>query len=211
MLAEIVTAGHEIASHGYSHRMVTGLTPKEFRDELKRTNDILGSHSGCLPRGFRAPQWSLSKDKTPWAFDILLEEGFVYDSSCTPLPFVGNRSGSRFPYRMKLPGGTLWEIPPMVSQSVAGNLPTGGGWGFRFFPLGMIERTILSLNAVGHPAVLFLHPREIDPQGPRLPLSRFRSFVSYGPRTDAMDRLSGILQRFRFIPLQEMVGQWESA
>ncbi|MBT0663352.1 polysaccharide deacetylase family protein [Geobacter pelophilus] len=211
VVKEIAGRGHEIASHGYSHALVHSLTPDAFRDELRRTADILGQLTGCRPRGFRAPQWSLSRDRTPWAFDILLAEGYHYDSSCTPLPFIGNKHGQRIPWRIELDHGTLWEIPPLVTPSWIGNLPTGGGWGFRFFPMPMIERTIVNLNSLGAPGVFFLHPRELDPDGPRLKMSRFREFVAYGSRKDAMERLKRLLAGFRFTTLGKMVQQWESA
>lgn len=211
LVSEIAGRGHEIASHGYSHALVSDLGPESFRDELRRTADILEGQCGRRPIGFRAPQWSLSRERTPWAFDILLEEGYHYDSSCSPLPFVGDRNGPRVPWRMKLERGDLWEVPPLVTPSIVGNLPTGGGWGFRFFPFALIEKTIRGLNSVGAPAVLFLHPRELDPEGPRLEMSRFREFVTYGPRTDAGTRVERLLGGFGFIPLGDMVRQWESA
>lgn len=211
LVPAITAAGHEVASHGFSHTMITALSPAAFRDELRRTNDILSIQSGKRPIGFRAPQWSLSRAVTPWAFEILHEEGFRYDSSCNPLPFVGERSGSRIPYKIGMAGKSLWEIPPMVTPSMLGNLPTGGGWGFRFFRQQMIERTVMRLNEEGQPAVFYLHPREIDPSGPRLPLSLFRQFVAYGPRTDALERLVPLMKRFRFTSLGSLVDQWESA
>jgi polysaccharide deacetylase family protein (PEP-CTERM system associated) len=202
----ICSAGHEIASHGYSHRLVSDLTPQQFRDELEQTERILTEQTGQRPFGYRAPQWSLS-DETGWAFAILREQGYRYDSSLNPLPFVGNPRGSRTPYRLQGEGAELWEIPPMVSLSWIGNLPTGGGWGFRFFPFRMISATIDALNRRHHSAVLYLHPREVDPAGPRLDLPHPKRFVSYGPRTDATPRLSELFRRYRFITLKELVDE----
>jgi peptidoglycan-N-acetylglucosamine deacetylase len=210
IVGRISAEGHEIASHGYSHRLVTGLDPHGFRDELKRTGEILERQSGQKPIGFRAPQWSLSA-ATPWAFEILHEEGYRYDSSCNPLPFVGNPAGSRLPYRVKTQQGSIWEIPPMVTPSLFGNLPTGGGWGLRVFPRRMICKTIRKINISGAPAILFLHPRELDPSGPRLRLAPLKKFASYGPRTDLSGRLADLLSQFRFGTLKEMVEQWETA
>ncbi|MDD2580885.1 MAG: polysaccharide deacetylase family protein [Desulfuromonadaceae bacterium] len=204
----ICSAGHEIASHGYSHRLVSDLTPQQFRDELQLTEQILMEQTGQRPIGFRAPQWSLT-EQTGWAFAILRERGYRYDSSLNPLPFVGNYRGSRTPYRLEGDGEILWEIPPMVTRSWIGNLPTGGGWGFRFFPFRTICTTIETLNRGHHPAVLYLHPREVDPDGPRLELPALKRFVSYGTRTDAAPRLSELLRRYRFTALKEMVYEWQ--
>jgi polysaccharide deacetylase family protein (PEP-CTERM system associated) len=206
----ICSAGHEIASHGYSHRLVTDLTPQQFRDELQLTERLLVEQTGQRPIGYRAPQWSLS-EQTGWAFAILREQGYRYDSSLNPLPLVGSSQGSRTAYRLDGEGAGLWEVPPMVTRSWLGNLPTGGGWGFRFFPLRMIFSTIEALNRRHHPAVLYLHPREMDPAGPRLELSPLKRFVSYGTRTDAAPRLSELFQRYRFITLKELVNEWQHA
>jgi polysaccharide deacetylase family protein (PEP-CTERM system associated) len=204
----ICSAGHEIASHGYSHSLVTDLSPQQFRDELLLTERIIKGQTGSRPFGYRAPQWSLSK-QTGWAFSILREQGYLYDSSLNPLPFVGNSGDSRTAYRLKGEGTGLWEIPPMVSRSWFGNLPTGGGWGFRFFPFLMIRKTIEELNRSYHPAVLYFHPREVDPAGPRLDLPPLKRFVSYGTRKDAAPRLSELLRHYQFITLKELVYEWQ--
>lgn len=211
LVPAIAAAGHEIASHGWSHRLVTGLSPAEFRDEIRRTGDLLERQTGRRPTGFRAPQWSLCRQRTPWAFSILREEGYRYDASLSPLPFVGNRRGPREPHAILTPAGRVVEIPPLVTPTPFGNLPTGGGWGFRFFPERVIAATIRRLNRRGTPAVLFLHPREVDPEGPRLPLPPLRSFVAYGPRCSAEGRLRSLLGRFEFTTLAQLVDVWDTA
>lgn len=199
----IASAGHEVASHGWSHRLIDQLTPDQFRDELAQTEDIIQSLSGCMPIGFRAPQWSVSR-RTPWVHDILAERGYRYDSSQSPLPFVGDRKGSRVPYRISTASGKLCEFPPLVTPTWFGNLPTGGGWGFRLFPTALLEHTVGRLNESGNPAVLYLHPRDADPDGPRLPLPLLKRFASYGTRNDAVPRLRRLLERFRFTTLKEL-------
>lgn len=206
----ISAAGHEVASHGYSHTLIPVLEADGFRDEVRRSFDILAEQSGTAPAGFRAPQWSLGT-ATPWAPQILREEGCLYDSSYNPLPFVGNPHGPRAPFRIDTRSGALVEVPPMVTPSPIGNLPTGGGWGFRFFPLRMIRGTVQRLNDSGVPAVLYLHPREIDPSGPRLDLSPLHSFVCYGPRTDASCRLRSLLTSFQFQTVKELASSWQRA
>lgn len=99
----------------------------------------------------------------------------------------------------------------MVTRSWLGNMPTGGGWGFRFFPFRTICRTIDELNHSNHPAVLYLHPREVDPDGPRLELPPLKRFVSYGTRTDVVPRLVKLLKMYRFITLNELVDRWAPA
>lgn len=204
----IAAAGHEIASHGHSHTLVTQLDPVTFREELRRSAGVLADQCGAHPAGFRAPQWSLGAG-TPWAAEILVEEGYRYDSSCNPLPIIGDRRGSRAPFYHQTRRGALLELPPMVTPSPIGNLPTAGGWGFRFFPFGMIRRTVAEMNEAGLPAILYLHPREMDPHGPRLKLSPLQSFVSYGPRSDVGVRLRQLLEMYRFQTLKELANAWQ--
>jgi len=204
----ISSAGHEIASHGYSHRLVPDLTPQQFRDELLLTERLIVEQTGQRPLGYRAPQWSLS-ERTGWAFEILCEQGYLYDSSLSPLPLVGSPRGTRTAYCLDGEGAGLWEIPPMVTRTWLGNLPTGGGWGFRFFSMGMIASTIEELNRSHHPAVLYLHPRDVDPDGPRLDLPALKRFASYGSRSDAAPRLSELFRRYKFITLRELVEEWQ--
>lgn len=206
----IVAKGHEIASHGYSHTLVTDLTKQQFLEELQRTEQVLVEQTGRRPVGYRAPQWSVSSE-TPWVDELLVASGYLYDSSRNPLPFVGDPSGPRYPYRIDTPHGSLWEVPPLVTKTALVSLPTGGGWGFRLFPAGLIAATIEAYVRDAAPAVLYLHPREVDPDGPRLQLPLFKRFLAYGTRTDATPRLSDVLQRFRFMTLEEMVRQWQPA
>lgn len=210
-LAPMIAAqGHEIASHGYSHALLCDLNPGQFKQELLQTQQVLVQQTGQRPVGYRAPQWSVST-QTPWVEDILAECGYLYDSSRNPLPFVGDSAAPRYPYQITTTHGLIWEIPPMVTRAGFVSLPTGGGWGFRLFPLELIAKTIKDYEASAAPAVLYLHPREVDPNGPRLKLPLLKSFLSYGTRSDALPRLSALLERFRFVTLKDMVETWQSA
>lgn len=200
----IMASGHEIASHGYSHRLVTKLSADDFRSEVRRTGDIIERQTGVKPIGFRAPQWSLSLKDTPWAFEILAQEGYVYDSSLNPLPFVGDNKGAKTPFTIATNSGKLLEIPPMVGTVMAINLPIAGGWAFRLFPLLFVKKTIKAYNDSNYPAIIYLHPREIDPDGPRLKLSTLKSFATYGTRQDATPRLKDLFEKFSFTTMREL-------
>jgi polysaccharide deacetylase family protein (PEP-CTERM system associated) len=210
LASRIAARGHEVASHGYSHRLVYELTPEQFHEEIIRTADLIAQQTGKLPVGFRAPQWSLG-ERTPWAFDILAQEGYLYDSSCTPLRFVGNSRGPLAPYRLSTSSGNLWEIPPLVTSTSFGNLPCGGGWGLRLLPIKTILNGINNAHSGGNPAVFFLHPREIDPEGPRLHLPLIKGFAAYGTRSDVSPVVRRLAQTGTSIPLREMVDSWHSA
>ncbi len=206
----IAERGHEVASHGFSHSLVHELGPVEFRRELARTSALIADQTGYPPVGFRAPQWSLGK-KTPWAFEILVSEGYLYDSSCSPLPFVGDPDGSKKPYIINTESGNLWEIPPLVTETPLGSLPVAGGWGFRFFPLGIILKGMQKAQSAGYPSVFYIHPREVDPDGPRLKLPLHLRYPVYGSRKDASLVIKQISRVSSSIPLRQHVELWPSA
>jgi len=104
----------------------------------------------------------------------------------------------------------ILEIPPLVTSFPVGNLPTGGGWGFRFFPFRMIDATVRRYNRAGNPAVFYLHPKKKETDGHRLPMSSLRSFAVYGARREAGARLRYLLERFHFSTMEQMVESWES-
>lgn len=210
LASRIAVCGHEVASHGYSHRLVYELTPEQFQEEIIRTGDLIAQQTGIPPVGYRAPQWSLGV-RTPWAFEILAREGYLYDSSCTPLPFVGNQRGSLLPYRLSTAVGNLWEIPPLVTSTRFGNLPSGGGWGLRLLPMKTILKGVSNAHSRGNPAVFFLHPREVDPDGPRLRLPLLKRFAAYGTHSDVAPVVRYLARTGTSIPLREMVESWQSA
>lgn len=209
LVPAIAREGHEIASHGWSHKLVHQLSEEEFRSEVRRAGEILTEQGGRRPIGFRAPQWSITRSSPSWVFSILQDEGYRYDSSMNPLPFVGDRRGERRPFQLDA-GRGLVEFPPLVLQTVAGNLPVGGGWGFRFFPLAMVRGAARRMNRFGDPAVFYLHPREVDPDGPRLHLPPLKKFATYGTRTDATERVGRLLREFQFTTLERLVSTWHS-
>jgi len=200
----ISNAGHEIASHGYSHRLITSLSADEFRSEIRKTDHIIKQQTGVKPIGFRAPQWSLSLKETPWAFEILVQEGYLYDSSLNPLPLVGDTKGTKNPFIIQTNSGNLMEFPPMVASIMKKNIPIAGGWAFRLLPLPFVKKTIKAYNMDNQPAILFLHPREIDPDGPRLKLPMLKSFAAYGTRQDATPRLKDLFNTFSFTTIKEL-------
>jgi len=197
LIERILQDGHEIASHGYSHRRVYEMTPRQFQSDLERSVDILTGITGEPVRGFRAPEWSI-RDDSLWALDVLAQKGFDYDSSMAPLPIIGNPRYAKTPHERSLDDGSLWEIPPLVGTTPVINLPLGGGWGLRFFPYSVICHTIRTLNNEGHPALIFLHPREFDRHRPPLHLSPVKRFVVNGGIASTEKRLKRLLSDFEF-------------
>jgi polysaccharide deacetylase family protein (PEP-CTERM system associated) len=198
LLREIVGRGHELASHGYAHHRVDGQTPDAFREDVRKTKQILEDRAGVAVRGYRAATFSLGA-KTPWAFGILEEEGYEYSSSIYPIKhdYHSNPDAPRFAYR---PTGTerLWEYPISTVCLGGRNWPCGGGGYFRLLPYPLFRSAITRINQVeGRPANFYLHPWELDPTQPRPAglsfKSRFRHYLNLD-RTQA--RLSRLLRDF---------------
>lgn len=123
LIKEIVSQGHEIATHGYWHRRVYTLSPRSFRKELRASIKILQSLTGKAPLGYRAPEWSI-RSEDHWSLNIIKEEGLKYDSSINPIRIIGNPSISRQPHLLK---NGLVEFPPATLRLGKENLPISGG------------------------------------------------------------------------------------
>jgi polysaccharide deacetylase family protein (PEP-CTERM system associated) len=157
LVAEAAARGYEIGSHGYAHRRVYTQARDEFRDDVARSIDVIGEATGKRPIGYRAPEFSITR-RTPWAYDVLAELGFRYDSSQHPNPRIPDRIEPvpSAPYRLELSSGaTLWQLP---TPSV-GRLALGGGAYWRALPAWALVR---ALRRFALP-VLYFHPYEFDP------------------------------------------------
>jgi polysaccharide deacetylase family protein (PEP-CTERM system associated) len=210
LVREIASLGHEIACHGYGHRMIQHLTRQEFELDVTRAKRALEDATGRAVLGYRAPTFSIMRE-TLWSLDVLSEAGFRYDSSIFPV--VHDRYGipdaPRFPHRLRAPNGCeITEFPMSTVEILGRRLPVAGGGYFRLFPYGLTRRAITRINArEGRPAMVYLHPWEIDPDQPRLPvgpLTRFRHLVNVG-RTEA--RLTRLLSDFSFAPAAEVLAE----
>jgi len=204
LVKEIKSAGHEIASHGYAHRRVYTMTPDTFRQDLNRASEILYKITGYTVKGYRAPEWSI-RDDSLWALDILQQEGFTYDSSMVPLPIIGNPDYAIVPHRIELTQGYLWEFPPLVGKTPLVNLPIAGGWGLRIFPYNMIRSFIRKLNNQSQPALIYIHPRELDHDNPRIKLPLVKKFVLDARLERTEKRLVRLLDDFNFTTVSNLV------
>lgn len=197
LIEKIKNAGHEIATHGYAHDRVYKMTPEGFRKDIKKSAKIISAITGLPVKGYRAPEWSI-RDDSLWALYILKQEGFEYDSSMAPLPFIGNKNYPRIPYRLDLGEKGLWEFPPLVGTCFPVNLPFGGGWGLRVFPYSLIRSSIRRLNKQGRPGIIFLHPREFDMNCPSIRLPLIKRFVLDAQIESTEKRLNRLLDDFEF-------------
>lgn len=203
----IYREGHEIASHGYSHIQVYKQKKDEFLQDLLSSKTLIEGMIGEKIIGYRAPEWSICKGRknSYWALDLLTQYGFLYDSSIAPLRFIGISNAPRVPYTVSTPDGEIREFPPLVMRSPLGNLPVGGGWGLRIFPYRWIRETIDHSNRLGHPALIFCHPTELDTFFPSIALPWIKRFVCYGKIWTMEERLTQLLNDFEFTTIRRLL------
>lgn len=195
LVRSIKSYGHEIASHGYSHQLVYNFSPEEFRADLQKSIDILQQITGEKILGFRAPSWSVTEE-TEWVYPIMKELGLKYSASVFPIKtfLYGIANAPRFPYNKE----EILEIPVSTVKILGKNIPFSGGVYFRFWPTWFIKKSIESVNKEGKSAILYLHPREIDKNSPRLKLPAKESLIHYFGVTRTLAKLEYILSRFQF-------------
>jgi polysaccharide deacetylase family protein (PEP-CTERM system associated) len=202
LVREIAEAGHEVGSHGWDHRRVTELTPEEFRDSVRRSRDLLAELTGRPVLGYRAPSFSIVPGRE-WALDILIEEGYHYDSSLFPIVRrgYGYPGIPRAPHRMERPAGSLAIVPPATLRRWGVNLPAGGGAYLRLLPLSLVRSALRECGRAGSPGTFYIHPWEIDPEQPRFPVSLPTRIRHYGGLGRTLERLRSLLGEFRFQPI----------
>ncbi len=204
LVREIAVAGHEIASHGWDHRRVTELDRDEFRESIARSRRLLEEVSGQRVRGFRAPSFSITTG-LEWALDLLVEEGYAYDSSLFPVrrPGYGYAGGARDPHWLNRGSGRIAELPPLTLRRMGVNVPAGGGAYFRLFPYRLVRQALTEAGARGVPGTFYIHPWELDPEQPRLPCSWSTRVRHYGGLRRTPARLERLLGEFRFAPIAD--------
>jgi len=176
-------AGHEIASHSYRHDLVHPMSPSSFREDLRRSIDVLQGITGNPILGFRAPSWSVRTPTLPWFYSALAEESIRYSSSVYPgHTYLYGIPG--FPQHIHNPvidgsPSPVVEIPQRLTPFLGKAVGFAGGFYLRLFPLFFITRAVKRANRDGNPVFIYLHPREIDPDAPRLPLRPFDRLVHY--------------------------------
>jgi len=203
LVAEIAAAGHEVGSHGYLHQRAYDLGAPAFREDLRRSVGALEG-AGARPRSFRAPEWSIN-DRSLWALDALAAEGFAIDASMAPLRIVGSVGYPRAPHLRTTPSGTIVEVPPLVADRFGQVMPLGWGWGLRMSAPRTVLRAIEKENQAGVPAVLTIHPWEIDPHPPHVSLPPRLRFAHYFRLGGFFERLTAIVRGAAFDRLDAVV------
>ena len=205
--------GHEIASHGYAHRLIYDQTPAAFREDVRRARRLLEDISGQRVIGYRAPSYSITP-KSLWAIDVLIEEGYEYDSSIFPIRHdrYGIPVSDRKPYLIERRAGSIVEVPGSTTELGPLNLPVAGGGYFRILPYWWTRWGIARVNRrESRAAVFYLHPWEIDPEQPRLSAGRLGRFRHYRNLHQTESRLRQLLTDFRFDTMQAIVADARTA
>jgi polysaccharide deacetylase family protein (PEP-CTERM system associated) len=201
----IVAAGHEVGSHGHLHQRVYDLTPDEFSGDLESASRCLTEAGAGAVIGYRAPEWSIN-DRSLWALDVLALKQFQFDSSMAPLRIIGNPAYPQVPHQRSTSAGPLTEYPPLVGRRFGQNIPLGGGWGLRMTAPIEVLRAIERRNRDGQPAVIWVHPWEIDPEPPRARLPWPQRFAHYFRLDGFKQRLDELLEGGAFGPMGDALG-----
>ena len=208
LVRRLVDAGHELASHGYSHVRATQQRPDEFREDVVRTKRLLEDIGGCAVRGYRAASYSIGADNL-WALDVLRETGHDYSSSIYPIrhDLYGMPSAPRFAFRHN--GDGLLEIPVTTVRVLNQTLPCGGGGYFRLLPYRVSRWAMRRVNQHDRQAcVFYFHPWEIDPAQPRPRHLRLKTRVRHYLNLKRMEqRLTRLLQDFRWGRMDQIFAQ----
>ena len=209
LVRDIRDAGHELGTHGQDHRRVTTLTPREFREDIRRSKGTIEDISGVQVIGYRAPNYSIVRE-TLWAVDVLAEEGFRYDSSIFPIRHdrYGIPDFPRFPRPVHGHNGSALQEVPISTVRIAGmNLPFVGGGYLRHFPLSFIRWGMERLNSSERrPAILYIHPWEIDPDQPRQRVRWLTRMRHYRNLHRTEERLVSLFSDYSFTTIREVLG-----
>jgi len=205
LITKIQEHGHEISIHGYYHKQVYKQNKESFREDLFKSKQAVEDIIGEDIIGYRAPEWSIREDSF-WAIDILCEQGFKYDSSINPVRIIGKPDENPYPHLIKNKKWEIIEFPPTMLPTFMGNIPIGGGWGLRLMPYVDIKNRIKQLNKKNIPALIYLHPWEIDLQHPKLGKTPFlKNFVCYAGIRNARTRLEKLMSEFSFGSIREVL------
>jgi len=209
LVRAIAARGHEIACHGYGHQMITRLSRSQFEEDVRRAKAAVEDAAGTAVIGYRAPTFSVVRE-TLWSLEVLVETGFRYDSSIFPIVHdrYGIPNAPRFPHRVAAgPGMAIAEFPLSTVAGFRWRFPVAGGGYFRLWPYAVTGWALRRLNMrEGQPAMVYLHPWEIDAGQPRLPIGRraqFRHSVNTGVST--VTKLRRLLRDFQFAPVRDVL------
>lgn len=203
----------EVAFHGYYHKPLWELDSHTFAKEIKKYDSLVYSVIGEKSIGFRAPSYSLNNE-TLWSLDILEKEGYIYDSSLFPVktPLYGVSGSPLTPYNPSSKNikeidklRNFIEFPALVHNIFGLRIPAAGGFYLRVLPLSHFDRAIKQINEKGFPAVISIHPWELDIDTPRLKLPLLKSLVTYYNISSTKMKVEYLLSNYEFISFRDYI------
>jgi polysaccharide deacetylase family protein (PEP-CTERM system associated) len=204
LITRIEDKGHEIATHGYSHSLITKITPEFFEKDIKKALEVTQKCVKQRITGFRAPSFTITK-KTLWALDILADNGIEYDSSVFPVGFHPDYGISDAPLTAYKINERITEVPLSVAEVFGKRIPCSGGGYFRQFPYSFTKYLMKKCNAAGRPVIFYLHPWEIDPGQPKINLPFTKKIRHYNNLNKTYGRLERLLKDFKFVTVKEII------
>ncbi|NOY22049.1 MAG: DUF3473 domain-containing protein [Acidobacteria bacterium] len=206
LVRQIEQDGHEIATHGYSHSLLTEISPEQFEADLEKALHVTRMCVSQPIIGFRAPSFTVTR-KTLWALDILKKHGIKYDSSIFPVGFHPDYGIPDAPLSIHKQDAII-EVPLSCAEILGRKIPCSGGGYFRIFPYFLTKKLMRQCNRKGRPVIFYFHPWEIDPGQPRKKLPYLKAFRHYFNLSRTENRLKKLLLDFEFAPIKEVVGLW---
>ncbi len=212
MVRAIADAGHEIASHGYEHDLVSNLGPEGFADSVRRSRGILQDLTGEAVLGYRAPSFSIVPG-LEWAFDALLDAGYAYDASLFPItqhPTYGYPDAEADPYWIDRPGGRILEVPSTTARLLGQTLPASGGAYFRLLPPALVWAGLRQAARRSAPGMFYIHPWELDDWVPDVKAPRMQMIRTFAGRRGTWGRLDRLLRDFDFKRVDDTLSEMNS-
>ncbi|MFC2098659.1 polysaccharide deacetylase family protein [Bacteroidota bacterium] len=210
LVKETLKRGHEVATHGYAHKLIYNQTPDEFDKDIYKSKSIIENITGQGVIGYRAPGFSITPS-TEWAFEILAKHGIKYDSSIFPgKRFYGYHEGfPKEPLIVETIENTIVEFPQTVVDFGLFNISCFGGGYFRLFPKSIILKMSGIIRKAGRPLILYIHPRDIDPDQPQMPFSYLTRKRFYLNVSKTEKKLADITSRFNFKSFEKVLSNDE--
>lgn len=216
LIRAIAAQGHELASHGMTHKPLWELDAVSFGQELDAVQAVMNEITGGIPLyGYRAPTFSLDH-RTAYALAVLAEKGYRYDSSIFPLKnhVYGMNDAPCAPYRIHLgnpaqkdASSPLIEFPMTVLQLWRIRIPVSGGFYLRVLPYWLLKPLLRHINRT-RPFVIYFHPWEVARDTPRIrSLSLFSRFITYYGLSSTRRKLEKLLRDFAFAPMHEVIAE----
>ena len=203
--------GHEIATHGYAHKLVYEQSPEEFLADLNKSVEIIENITKSKVIGNRSAGFSIT-EKTPWAFEMITKAGLQYDSTVFPASrgHGGLVGAERNIHIIKTSQGSIQEFPISIINVFGQDVAFSGGGYLRLYPYWFIKSSIARLNKKGIPAVVYLHPRDLDTTQPRMKMPFKRRFKSYVNISTTENKVKSLLCDFNFVSIKEVIKMEEA-